>query len=115
MLLNFGIISKRKFKRLYICSPYHFNINVGFRDKVLSRLSNNYFKINRPNQHDCKIPNGEQLISRIVEIVEGFSFNRDEYNQNANRYEKILNGLIQPTYFDFIYLMEINFKKGLID
>ena len=106
MLLNFGIISKRKFKRLYICSPYHFNINVGFRDKVLSRLSNNYFKINILNQYDCKIPKGEQLISRIVEIVEGFCFSGDEYVQNVNRCEKILNGLIQPTYFDFIYLME---------
>ena len=106
MLLNFGIISKRKFKRLYICSPYHFNINLGFRDDILSALSNKYFKINILNQYDCKIPGGKELISRIVDSTEGFYFNRNEYSANKDRYEKILMGIFQPTYFDFVYLMQ---------
>lgn len=106
MLLNFGIISKRKFRKLYICSPYYFNIIIGFKDTTLNNLSLKYFKHDILNQYVCKIPKGKDIISRLYNVSVGFDFPVNQNRINQNRFEKLFLGILEPTYFDLKYILQ---------
>jgi ATP-dependent DNA helicase PIF1 len=106
MLLNFGIITKRKFRKLYICSPYYFNNIIGFKDIKLNQLSFKYFKYNILNQFGLRIPKGKEVIKRLFNSSLGFVFSTPENTLNQNRLNKLFLGILKPTYFDLIYILQ---------
>ena len=109
MLLNFSIITKRKFNRLYICSPFHFIKNIGFHYNNLKyNLSNDYFKNYNLKQNDCKVPNGKNIIKIIKSLSLGFFIPQNEHH-NIKRITNILNENIEPNYYDFRYIMDIHY------
>jgi intein/homing endonuclease len=106
MLLNYSIITKRKFNRLYICSPYDFVKNIGFQyNKLKYKLSNQYFKKYILSHNVCNVPDGKNIIKIIKNLSLGFLLPEDE-QYNTKRILNILTGKICPNYYDFKYIME---------
>lgn len=109
MLLNFSIITKRKFNRLYICSPFDFIKNIGFRyNKLKYKLSNQYFKNYKLKQNVCKVPNGKSIIKTIKNLSLSFFIFPNEYN--IKRITNIFNEKIEPNYYDFRYITDNNIQ-----